>query len=261
LRIAALICTRNEELHVERCLADIHAAGIETILIDNESEDKTVCLAKKYLGRGLLSIDTVPWRGHFALAEQIEMKRNIIRKIDHDWVLHIDADEWLCSTEAGEPLSDAIARVAADGYNCINFDEMVFAPWPHEDFAGRDYTHEMTTYYFFQRSPRRLMRAWQRDIDPKMSSGHKIASKDLRLYPQNFILRHYIALSHAHAVQKYVGRQFDPAELARGWHRNRASVTSNNFMLKPSPFLRRLDSWDSNCFDKSMPTSEHFWGW
>jgi hypothetical protein len=95
----------------------------------------------------------------------------------------------------------------------------------------------MTTYYFFELEPHRLMRAWRRDLMPGMDNGHRLTSDRLKLYPQNFILRHYIALSHAQAVQKYVGRRFDPAELARGWHGNRLGIAESDLMLKPSRYL------------------------
>jgi glycosyltransferase involved in cell wall biosynthesis len=261
VRIVALICTRNEELHIGRCLDDLHAAGIETILIDNDSEDRTVELARKRVGAGLLTIETLPWRGYFALAEQIAKKQEIIKRVDHDWLLHVDADEWLCPAEEGITLADAITRVDADGYNCINFDEFVFAPWPDEDFSDGAYARNMTTYYFFEPAPAHFMRAWRRDLNPIMDNGHRLSSERLNLFPHNFVLRHYIALSYAHAVEKYVGRQFDPAEIARGWHGNRLGLKVAELALKPSPYLKTLPCWDSTDFDRSAPAKTHYWQW
>jgi glycosyltransferase involved in cell wall biosynthesis len=57
LRIVAPICARNEELHIARCLRDILSGGIEVILIDHESKVRTVEIARRYLGDGLLSIE------------------------------------------------------------------------------------------------------------------------------------------------------------------------------------------------------------
>jgi glycosyltransferase involved in cell wall biosynthesis len=262
MRVVAIICTRNEELHIARCLDDLHAAGIETILIDNDSTDRTVLIAQNYLGKGLLFIKTLPWRGHFSLAEQIATKKEVIGRIEHDWVLYVDADEWLCPLQLGSTLADAINRVDSKGFNCINFDEMVFAPWPGEDFtAGGSYTRRMLTYYFFEPRPHRLMRAWRRDLRPAMETGHRLFSSQLKLYPHNFVLRHYVALSRAHAIKKYVGRRFDPTEVARGWHFNRLTINADNLMLKPSSYLKRLERWDSTAFDKSAPATKHFWEW
>src|SRR5207253_6783770 len=123
---------------------------------------------------------------------------------------HVDADEWLCAPWAGFSLVQAIERVNAEGFNCINFNEMVFVPWPEQDFAGTDYIRCMKTYYFFQtRHPRRMI-AWRRDLaaETVRGAGHVIAAEDLRLYPTDFLLRHYIALSLSHACKKYFHRKF-----------------------------------------------------
>jgi glycosyltransferase involved in cell wall biosynthesis len=44
-------------LHIARCLRDILSGGIEVILIDHESKIRTVEIARRYLGDGLLSIE------------------------------------------------------------------------------------------------------------------------------------------------------------------------------------------------------------
>jgi glycosyltransferase involved in cell wall biosynthesis len=264
LRIAAIICARNEELHIARCLNDLVRNDVEVFVIDHDSEDRTVQIAESYLGRGLLAIERLPWRGKFELGEQLSLKKEIITRLNHDWILHVDSDEWLCAPKGFQSLSNAIKRVDAEGFNCINFDEMVFVPWPNEDFTCREYSREMKTYYFFEPSHRRLMRGWRRDIvaDNTGSGGHGLASdRELRLYPQNFILRHYIALSLAHAVKKYVGRQFADDELKKGWHVNRRGIKDSELVLTPSPYLRQLQSWDSGEFDRSVPAKAHFWEW
>jgi glycosyltransferase involved in cell wall biosynthesis len=261
LRIVAVICARNEELHIARCLRDILAGGIEAILIDHESDDRTVEIARQYLGLGLLSIEHLAWSGSFALQEQLRRKKQIISQLTQDWVLHVDADEWLCPAESGISLADAIERVDQAGFNCINFDEIVFVPWANEDFSGTDYVRKMTTYYFFAPEQPRLIRAWRRDCggDNIAHGGHLLQAQSINLYPRNFILRHYPALSQAQAANKYVGRRFDETELAMGWHSNRIVTERSDMALRPSSFLRQLDRWDSVNFDLSAPSGKHFW--
>jgi glycosyltransferase involved in cell wall biosynthesis len=239
------------------------AGGVEAILVDHESEDRTVEIAEQYLGHGLLSIERLAWTGRFSLKEQLRRKQQIISRLSHDWVLHVDADEWLCPAEPGIALADAIARVDQAGFNCVNFDEVVFVPWPNEDFAGTDYVRAMTTYYYFAPRQPRLVRAWRRDIggDNTGSGGHLLEADHVNIHPQNFILRHYIALSQAHASRKYVGRRFDEAELETGWHSNRAAIKHGDLALRPSSYLRKLDHWDSVNFDLSAPAKTHFWEW
>jgi glycosyltransferase involved in cell wall biosynthesis len=263
LHIVALICARNEELHIARCLRDIVSGGIEAILIDHESKDRTVEIARRYLGHGLLSIEHLAWRGCFSLQEQLRRKKQIISQLSHDWVLHVDADEWLCPAGPGTLLADAIERVDQAGFNCINFDEFVFVPLANEDFSGTDYVRGMTTYYFFAPRQQRLIRAWRRDLggDNTAHGGHLLEANQIKLYPQNFILRHYIALSQAHAARKYVWRRYDEAELAIGWHFNRIAIKDSDLALQPSSVLRKLDRWDSVNFDLSTPAKMHFWEW
>jgi hypothetical protein len=220
-------------------------------------------IARPYLGNGLLAINKLPWLGHFSLRQQLLMKKTIADKLSHDWILHVDADEWLCAPDATLTLSEGIMRAHQEGFTCINFEEMVFVPWPGENFVGREYTREMTTYYFFKPSEVRLMRAWRRDIDADNVSfgGHRLVSNDLKIYPRNFINRHYIMLSQEHGRHKYASRRFDEAELAMGWHSNRISLDDGRLALRPSAYLQRLDRWDSADFVRSAPAMTHFWEW
>jgi glycosyltransferase involved in cell wall biosynthesis len=159
MRVAAVVAARNAEVHIARCVADLIADGIEVVVIDHDSEDRSVEIAKGFLGHGLLSIERLPWTGIFALKEQLAAKARVMAELPHDWLIHVDVDEWLQSPWPNTRLIDAIKRVDGMGFNCINFDEMTFVAWPDEDFWRPDYSQLMTTYYFFQPSKLRLMRA------------------------------------------------------------------------------------------------------
>jgi glycosyltransferase involved in cell wall biosynthesis len=263
MRIAAIVCVRNEQVHIARCLNDFVTDGIDVILIDNGSEDRTVDVARGFLGRGLLSIESLPWNGAFELGAQLALKKTIVAQLEHDWVIHADADEWMRPPAPETSLSAAIRRVDEEGFNCINFDEMVFVPWPEESFEDGNYVQRMTTYYFFEPRPLRLMRAWRRSIDADntQSGGHTLRSGQLKASPESFVLRHYIALSLAHAVAKYVGRRFASDEIGRRWHLNRLGVTAANLVVVPSPYLKRLELWSSGSFDRSAPAKTHYWQW
>jgi glycosyltransferase involved in cell wall biosynthesis len=262
--IAAVVCARNEELHIQRCINDFVRDGVEVILIDHDSDDATRKIAEAFVGHGLLSIERLPWVGRFALEEQLAMKNEIIGRLPHDWVVHADADEWLRPPVGFRSFSEAIREVDSAGFNCVNFSEFVFVPRAHENFVGRNYTKEMLTYYFFEPARPRLMRVWRRDLHATNLSagGHVLSSAgELRLFPKDFILRHYIVLSHSHAVAKFVSRPYCEAETSRGWHANRLGLRSADLVLKPSTYLRRLPRWNDSDFDFSTPASEHFWHW
>ena len=184
---------------------------------------------------------------------------------DHDWVVHADADEWLCSPIEGQSLLEGLAAADASGYNCVNFHEIVFVPLPNEDFHAEDYASRMSNYYFFQPSYPRLNRAWKRRaaFDNSRSGGHLVAGEGLNRLPLDFILRHYIVLSEAQARSKYLGRRYSEEDLAKGWHHNRVNLAHDNFKVKSIPALRRLEGDPSqhHVFDLSAPVKTHFWQW
>jgi hypothetical protein len=259
----AIVCVRNEARHVEYCIGDLVRDGLDVVLIDHGSEDDTVSRATAFLNRGLLFIDALPWTEEFSLRAQLQRKREIAATLDHDWIVHIDADEWLVPPFPGLTMREALTRAAAESATCVNFDEFVFVPTSDSPGAAGDYRRAMCTYYFHEPEPRRLMRAWRRTagLENVESGGHRLLGGSVRLYPRNFVLRHYIGLSHALVCQKYVGRPFDRDEIARGWHTNRIGLTPDQLRLKDSPYLRTLPHATSRVFDTSRPAPTHFWQW
>ena len=220
-------------------------------------------IARSYIGRGLLAIERLPWDGCFSLKDQLVLKNNIVRDFRHDWIVHADADEVLRPPWGELSLTAAIQRVNAEGFTCINFNEMVFVPWPWQDFTNCDYPRLMDTYYFFQPYYPRLMRAWRRDLDVDniAAGGHVLSGAGLNICPHDFFLCHYIALSLEHACRKYVNRKFELGEIAKGWHENRLDIRTDQLVLKPSPFLKRLGRRHAVNFDCTMPSTKHYWQW
>jgi glycosyltransferase involved in cell wall biosynthesis len=87
MKITAIILTLNEEIHLARCLENIQEVVDQIVIVDAYSNDATVEIAKKYQCTVLQNV----WTNHgyqfnWALA-QLEP--------DTDWVLRIDADEYL----------------------------------------------------------------------------------------------------------------------------------------------------------------------
>jgi glycosyltransferase involved in cell wall biosynthesis len=263
LHILAVVCIRNEALHIRRCLRDFISEGIDVVLIDHDSIDASVSIAREFLGRGLISIERLPWLGSFSLSQQLAAKRRIIDAAGYDWVIHADADEWLCSPQAGQTLAEAIVAADEAGSNCINFHELVFVPIEEQNFETEEYSSLMTTYYFFQPGYPRLMRAWKRSsgFDNREFGGHLLGGGERRLFPTDLLLRHYIVLSENQAKRKYLGRIMSEEDLEKGWHRNRFMITADKLRVKRAPGLRSLANPHSKDFDLSMPFTTHFWEW
>ena len=262
LRCVAVLCVRNEAPNLRRSLGDFVDQGIDVAVIDHGSDDGSDAILREFAGRGLVRHETLAWEGVYDQGEQLAAKAALIAGLDHDWVIHVDADEWLHTRRPGETLVQGIGRLAAEGYNAINFDEFVFLPDPCAAEA-RDLKRDSLHYYFFEPNPLRLMRAWRRDVgfDNLATGGHVLSGAGMQLAPESFVLRHYIVLSQAHAIAKYVGRTFDSRDLARGWHGNRLGLDAARLQLPARARLKRLARWDEAALDRADPKALHFWDW
>ncbi|MGD0898891.1 MAG: glycosyltransferase family 2 protein [Thermoguttaceae bacterium] len=260
MQITAILCIRNEEPYLEVTLAHLAACDIHLAIIDNESTDETLQICRKFRRR-IIYQSRLPYRGVFSLTDQLAAKAEVVRQVRSDWFIHQDADEILESPQLAESLRDGIERVSASGFNVINFNEFVFVPATAQDrFERRDFYDKMRHYYFFEPIPRRLMRAWQnRPGVVQLSGGHYVDGPDIRLCPENFILRHYPSLSLEHARNKYPLRRFAPEDLAKGWHGNRLGVRADSVAFPAPNQLKALRSAGDKNFDCGEPWQKHYW--
>ena len=261
MKITAIFCVRNEDMYLDVTLARLAASDISLAIIDNDSTDRTPLICDKYR-KHIVYQSRLEFRGVFSLTEQLEAKAEVVRQAASDWFIHHDADEVLQSPQPEESLREGIERVATEGCNVINFDEFVFVPTTNADhFEYQDFYEQMLHYYFFEPRPQRLMRAWRHQpAITQANGGHILKGCELRVCPQNFILRHYPSLSLAHARQKYPMRQFAAEDLAKGWHAKRLNVRSDTIALPPQNSLKALPFPDDKDFDRSEPWKKHFWG-
>jgi hypothetical protein len=120
----------------------------------------------------------------------------------------------------------------------------------------------MRWYYHFAPRPRHLLRAWKRQstpIDIKSTGGHIVEFPERRISPVHFRLLHYLFLSREHALRKYVGRNFDPDELAKGWHGWRPKVTPE--MVRPPSQAELRYAGTDDDVDRSAPRTRHCIEW
>jgi glycosyltransferase involved in cell wall biosynthesis len=259
VRIIALLATFNEQRFIVGCLEHLIRDGIDVYLIDNESTDDTVNLAHRFLGRGLLGIETMSRAGRYPWKLILERKAALASELDADWFMHVDADEISCPPAGDRTLGDAIARVDATGDNAINFLEYTFVPTRQSpDHDHSDYLRTMRWYYpFLPAFPNRL-KAWKRQrspVDLASSSGHVVAFPGVRMHETSFPMRHYLFLSVQQAIGKYVGRPYDPDEIAKGWHRARVGMRPEDIWLQDESDLRVYR--DDASLDPSNPLQKH----
>jgi hypothetical protein len=260
-RIVALLTVRNEALYMERCLEHLFAQGIETCVIDNESTDNTLEIAQKYLNRGVFRIETQPFPGFFDLVAQLRLKERVSREIDADWFIHLDADEIREAPAPFKSLYEGIIKADQEGYNAIDFEDFIFLPTADdESFEGTDYVEKMRYYYFYAPGFLRHINAWKNTgqaVDLVSSGGHIANFDGRKIYPVNFIKRHYIALSRNHAIAKYGSQRIYSREEVeqRGWHGARAHFNPNQLELPSKHQLKMLSN--DGVWDKSDPWTTH----
>lgn len=258
MRIVALLTVRNEQRHLARCLEHLYSQGIETCLIDNGSTDSTLEIAQSFLSRGVCRIEHFPFNGCFELEKILLNEERLAAEIDADWLIHHDADEIRQAPSQYKTLKEGIEDADRQGYNAINFDEFVFLPTSdEEDFEGKDYVKEMQYYYFFEPHPLRRLNAWKKtvNIDLHSHAGHRIEFADRKIFPTEFILRHYIVLSKSHALQKY-SRIYSENRIKK-WGHNERTLFKPQWLNFPSKArLKKLNDSGNN-WDKSDPWVQH----
>ncbi|MFY9270196.1 MAG: glycosyltransferase family 2 protein [Candidatus Manganitrophaceae bacterium] len=83
-KVSVTIITLNEEANLPACLDSLKWAD-EIVVVDSESRDQTVQIAKDFGCRVL----TNPWPGHK------EQKNVAVEVASHEWIFSVDADERL----------------------------------------------------------------------------------------------------------------------------------------------------------------------
>src|SRR5688572_20798395 len=244
MRIVALLTVRNEARILDRCLRHLAEQGIETCVVDNDSTDESRAIADSHLGRGVIRVERLPYPGSFELATILQNEERLAREIPADWFMHHDADEIREAPKPFRSLAEGIAAADRAGATAVHFDEFVFLPSDdQESYEGTDYVARMEHYYFFEPAPLRRVNAWKRlpGVTPDLttSGGHDVAFRSRRVFPTPFVMRHYIALSRAHAVVKY-SRRYSAAEVEeRGWHGARARFDASRLRFPSRERLKR----------------------
>ena len=80
-----LVPTFNEEAVLERCLASAVDLADEILVVDSFSTDGTLAIAEKFGARIL----------HREYENSASQKNWAIPQASHEWILLLDADEWL----------------------------------------------------------------------------------------------------------------------------------------------------------------------
>jgi glycosyltransferase involved in cell wall biosynthesis len=105
-RLSLIVIAKNEEASIGRCLRSAAFAD-EMVVVDNGSTDDTVEIARAL---GARVIETADWPGFGP------QKNRALTAATGDWVLSLDADEWIEPLLADEIRAVLARSDAADGY-------------------------------------------------------------------------------------------------------------------------------------------------
>jgi glycosyltransferase involved in cell wall biosynthesis len=259
MRVVAILATYNEERFIASCLENLFRQGVQAYLIDNDSTDQTVALARRYLGQGLIDIENFPHDGIFRWSSILRRKEELAATIEADWFMHVDADEIYTSPRPAMTFAEILEEIDAQGYNAVNFVQCTFIPTieaPDHDHAR--FVETMRWYYPFAPTFPQLIRAWKRQpvrVELAQSGGHLVSFPGRHLCTQTFPMRHYHFLSVPHAIRKYAFKNYDPAEVRNGWHEWRSKLRPDMIKLPSQAELNTYISDDQ--LDVSNPRTRH----
>jgi glycosyltransferase involved in cell wall biosynthesis len=142
-RLSALLCVRNEEAHIEACLAQL-AFCDEVVVVADRCTDRTETLAQRAGARVVSGI--FPLEGH--------RKHAGIEACSGDWVLEIDADEMISEDLAVEIRLTIEGRADGDHFQ-IPIDNYVGDKLVRHGWGGSFGTASATRLY------RRGFKSWK----------------------------------------------------------------------------------------------------
>lgn len=112
LDLSVIILTKDEELHIERCLANINDIAKEIFIIDSFSVDKTLEIAKEYPKVRILQNK---WKNNYAMQFNWGLDN---APISGKWILRLDADEYLLP-ELIEELKNTLPKLGEEVTGCV----------------------------------------------------------------------------------------------------------------------------------------------
>lgn len=107
LDITVIILTYNEELHIRRCLENVCPIAKKVYVIDSPSIDRTVEICQEFE-----NVEVVVHKYPGNQAEQFNWALDNV-KIDTEWVLRLDADEYL-TDELKDELKTKLSNLPQD---------------------------------------------------------------------------------------------------------------------------------------------------
>lgn len=128
--LSVIIITKNAGSHIQRCLKSV-AWVDEIIVLDSGSTDDTIAICQQYTDQ----VYSTDWPGFGA------QKNRALSKATGQWVLSIDADEWV-SEELAQEIKSIITHMPSDKKQtnayCIPRRTQYLGHWVYYGDVGKD---------------------------------------------------------------------------------------------------------------------------
>ncbi len=233
IKITAIISAFNEEDIIGHVLSDYIRQGIEVYFIDHHSSDRTLDIAKSFLGKGVQRIEIFPEESGYSSDPKdvypygyiLKRKEELHSILKADWYMHMDADAIVESPWENVTLPEAIRLVDTLGYNCINFELFNFKPIIQEyknNIKPQDFFEYWEPPDFCDELQIKCWKNISQRIDLASSGGHDVQFDGKKVFPFKFIVRHYPIRSRTHGTKEVFSDRipcFDTTGKDIDWHR------------------------------------------
>ena len=253
-RVVTIMPAYNEEDIIVPSIKHLVDQGIGVYLIDNWSTDTTYDLAKQFIKKGLVGIERFPRDGpsrYFDFRGILRRIEQVSRTIEADWLVYQDVDEVRMSPWAGMSYKEGIYEVDRTGFNSIDHTTIMFNPVDNNYVPASDFE---AYFKYFEFAKRQLpqIKAWKNlrhHISLVASGGHQVRFGGRKVYPYNFLIKHYRIRSQQHGEKKvFLERKsrWMPEESARGWHIQYDNVKEGQSFLRLASDLEFFDEVSFN---------------
>jgi glycosyltransferase involved in cell wall biosynthesis len=260
-RVTAIMTVYNESDILAASLQSLRRQGVDVYVIDNWSTDDSHRIARDFLGRGVIGIEQYPVSGPtgtFDWTNLLTRVEAVAEGLEADWIIHHDVDEYRMSPWPGVPLCAALHAVQSFGFNAVDHTVLTHHPTADSFAAGDDFVDAFPYFEFGTRPGHfRQIKAWRQSAGSVRladSGGHQAIFDDRRVFPFNFLLRHYPIRTQAQGERKVFHDRrvrWNPVERGRGWHSHYDSIAAgHNFISSPDNLLR-FD--DAHFFEDFLP--------
>ena len=104
--LSVVIITKNEEVNIDKCLSSVYGWADEIVIVDDESQDRTVELAQKYTNKIL----------HRRMDNEGTHRNWAYAQAKNEWVLSLDADEYV-SEELKQEISQTLLTTQFNAFS------------------------------------------------------------------------------------------------------------------------------------------------